>query len=76
MTNLQKFKNLMNQFKIEIFEEVDEYNCTSIRLKHNHHNTIPLFYFDENGKFVDVNTGVANGKCQVCGAVVVCESEN
>ena len=74
MTNLQKFKNLMNQFKVEIFEELDEYNCTSIRLKTNHHNTIPLFYFDENGKFVDINTGISNGKCQVCGAMVVCES--
>jgi len=75
MTNLQKFKNLMNQFKIEIFEEVDEYNCTSIRLKSNHHNTIPLFYFDETGKFVDVDTAIANGKCKVCGAMVVCENE-
>jgi len=74
MTNLQKFKNLMNNFKVEIFEEVDEYNCTSIRLKHNHHNTIPLFYFDESGKFVEVDTGIANSKCQVCGAVVICES--
>jgi len=73
MTNLQKFKNLMNQFKIEIFEEVDEHNCTSIRLKNNHHNTIPLFYFDETGKFVEVETVIANGKCQVCGAVVACE---
>jgi len=36
MTNLQKFKNLMNNFKVEIFEETDEYNCTSIRLKSNH----------------------------------------
>ena len=63
----------MNQFKVEIFKEVDEYNCTSIRLKHNHHNTIPLFYFDDKGKFVDVNTAIANGKCQVCGAMVVCE---
>jgi len=74
MTNLQKLKNLMNQFKVEIFEEIDEFNCTSIRLKHNHHNAIPLFYFDENGKFIEVDTAIVNGKCQVCGAVVVCES--
>ena len=74
MTNLQKFKNLMNQFKIEVYEEVDEFNCISIRLKTNHHNTIPLFYFNENGKFVEVNTAIANSKCQVCGANVVCES--
>ena len=73
MTNLQKFKNLMNQFKIEVYEEVDEFNYISIRLKHNHHNTIPLFYFDETGKFIEVDTAIASGKCQVCGAAVVCE---
>ena len=75
MTNLQKFKKLMNNFKVEVFEEVDEFNCIFIRLKNNHHNTIPLFYFDENGKFIEVDTAIANNKCQVCGAVVVCENE-
>jgi hypothetical protein len=70
-TDLEKFKALMQKFKIPIFIEVDEYDCTEIRLKNPHHNTIPLFYFDEEGKFIDVNVALANGQCQVCGAVAI-----
>ena len=67
-TDLEKFLKLMNEFKIETFQEEDECDCTEVRLKNNHHNSVPNFYFDEKGKFISVNTAIANGvTCHCCG---------
>ena len=70
MTDLQNFSKLMKKFKVEIFEELDEYECVSIRLENNHYNSIPLFYFDKDGKFISVDTAIANGQCQICGKLI------
>ena len=71
-SDLDLLRSTFKELNIVFFEDVDEYDCTELRIKYHEHNALPMFYFDENGKFIEVDVASGVGYCSVCGAIESC----